>query len=206
MKTFVALFSVIAAVSASSELLENAYTLSIHTGRHLVAHGCAVNGVVLTNAHVVDLRAKDEVDRVPPKVYFRYEFGPNKGVGNSYGVSNLVDIAVIQLDQDPPYGFATLASRPEEGDKIHWFEFDYRKRKNVGKERRREGKIVNIAAGFVHLDENATRGSSGSCAYNKDGQVIGLITFGTSTGDGKGSAGIAGLWGSWWGDVPSSDE
>ncbi len=67
-------------------------------------HGCAVNGLVLTNRHMVDPRRNlDRFTEKLPKFFFRYEW-PDKtaGVGHSLEVSEVADLAIVVLDQDPP--------------------------------------------------------------------------------------------------------
>lgn len=165
------------------------------------AHGCAVNGLTLTNRHVVDFRKGPEEELRP--VYFRYGFGEDgdQGRGRSNFVSKGADLAVVLLDLEPKSYAPRAKQGPAPGDKVLWVEFDFRKRDKVFKSRLKEGKVLRTFAGHVVLEEEITRGASGGCAYNEAGEVLGIMAFGVETNDMKVSAGFVALWGPWWQDV-----
>ena len=201
MKTIITALAVFLGVHASAGIPDNAFTFEIFVGRGGIGHGCAVNGLLLTSAHLVDPRDDHDMDQ-PTKVRFRYSFPYGQtGRGASVQISSVADFATIEIDKEPQHGYARLGNRPKKGEKIHWVEYDYRKRKNVFKSRVRKGKVATIFAGHVMLEEGITSGASGGCAYNKDGEVIGLMMFSKYTEDNRVSAGVVGLWGDWWSDV-----
>jgi len=201
MKLFVTLFSVLLAVNAVASDPPEDFSFYIQTDNLGTGHGCAVNGLVLTNAHMVDPRERYDYD-VPAAVRFRYEFPSGQtGRGKSFYISGVADLAIIELDQEPPSGYAELGDKPEEGDKIHWLEYDFKKRKNIFDDRWRDAKVIKVIFGDVLLDDHVVRGASGGCAFNEDGKVIGIVTYGRTTGDRKTSTGITGIWGDWWKDV-----
>jgi S1-C subfamily serine protease len=176
------------------------YTFSLIPPLKGYGHGCAVEGITITNRHMVDFR-KDPTDELKA-TFFRYGF-PNgrAGRGKAVSVSEVADLAVVLLDI-PASQFGTLAkAAPEIGDVVRWVEYDFRKLDKVFHGRVREGKIVTNWAGHVVLDEDITRGASGGCAYNEAGEIVGLMTFGVNTEDRKIGAGIVALWGDWWKDV-----
>ena len=201
MKVIVTLLSVFLAVHAVASDPPQDFSFYLQTQRMGTGHGCAVNGLVLTNAHMVDPRDRDDFGQ-PHTVRFRYEFPSGQvGRGSSLFISSVADLAVVELDQVPPSGYAELAPKPKEGDTIHWLEYDFRKRKNIFKDRWQEAKVTHIFTGDVLLDREVVRGASGGCAFNEEGQVIGIVTYGMTTADSKASTGITGLWGDWWKDV-----
>jgi hypothetical protein len=188
---------------AGDEKKESPYVFEIQqmTGG---AHGCAVNGLVLTNRHVVDpRRGMDLWTKDLPQIFFRYEFPDGTiGRGNSQWVSLYADFAILSLDKEPPQGYAPLAQEgPKVGDKVYWWEYDFRKVKDVLQPRRREGTVVNLVAGNVLLETEAERGASGGCAFNEDGEAVGLLTFKVNTKDLKEAAGVVSFWGFWWEDL-----
>lgn len=203
MKTLIAAFAVLLAIEATATIIpaEN-HTFTIIAGKQgTLGHGCAVAGETITNAHVVDPRDSKDFSS-PHKIRFRYEF-PNGDVGRGYShkISAEADLATVILDNEPSDGYASLGPKPQVGDKITWIEFDLRKRKNILKSRERKGKVVFVVAGHVLLDQDITQGASGGCAFDKNGHVVGLMTFGMNTRDYKTAAGITGLWGKWWHDI-----
>ena len=201
MKNWFIAFVVFAAVQAAAvPVPDMPHSFAIQMRDGSSGHGCAVNGVILTNRHMVELSSeKGETKRA----FFRYEFpGGQVGRGESVSVSNRIDLATLKLDKDPPFGYARLGRKPVKDDLIKWVEYDFRKRKNAFKSRAREGKVVIAVAGEIIIDEPVTRGASGGCAYDERGEVVGLVTFGFGTADRKRGTGVPGFWGDWWADVP----
>lgn len=201
MKTLITAIAVFLTVHTAASTVENRYSFSMRVGRGGIGHGCAVNGLTITAAHMVDRREKHNFS-APPRMYFRYEFeGGQVGRGFSVQHSRNADLAIVSIDKDPPYGYATLAPKPKIGDKVTWFEYDFRKNKNIMKKRSRKSKIIQIISGLVLLKDKASGGASGGCVFNENGHVIGLVTFTIKTEDNKRATGITGLWGDWWQDV-----
>ncbi len=172
--------------------------------RHYAAlgSGCAVNGMTLTNRHMVDPRAADDFDPLH-KIRFRYEFldGVTQGRGYTLRVSNHADLAEVKLDKDPPFGYARLGARPIPDMEVFWMEYDWRKQEAIYAQRPRKSTIIRTTMGIAILKDPPSNGASGGCAYNANGDVIGLMTFYVDTEDHKTSGGVVGLWGQWWADV-----
>ena len=204
MKLLIALFA-LGASMVPTAIAKNMAPTTDHsfTIRHYGAtgHGCAVNGLTITNRHMLDPRKAGKREELP-RIFFRYSFSNGQeGRGRSTGVSMYADVGTVELQDEPANGYAKLADAPKIGDRIHWIEYDFRKRKNLFQGRLREGKIVTILAGMVVVDEAVTKGASGGCAYNEANEVIGLMEFFSRSYDGKTAGGIAGIWGDWWLDV-----
>jgi hypothetical protein len=166
-------------------------------------HGCAVNGLIITNRHMVDPR-REWWEGDLPKMFFRYEWpDETAGVGHSVTVSAIADLAIVKLDKEPPNGYAPLATeRPQEGDLVYWWEYDLRKQGDAFQPRYKEGKITTITAGHAILAKDVVQGASGGCAFNEYGEAIGLMSFGFgTTKDYKQNGGVTGFWGHWWRDL-----
>ena len=169
-------------------------------------HGCAVNGITITNRHMVDPRSAGDFSP-PHKMSFRYEFPDGvRGVGYSDKISNISDVAIVVLDKNPTFYGVLAAGPPRIKEKIVWVEYDFRKRSNIYKARTRTAKVVTVRTGRVYLDRSVTPGASGGCSYNEAGEVIGLITGRVPTEDSKESGSITGLWGYWWNDIVPKKE
>ncbi len=185
-------------VKADPPVPPHVFTIIHYAGS---GHGCAVNGITITNRHMVDPRSAGDFSP-PNKVRFRYEFPDGvHGVGYSDKISNVSDLAIVVLDKKPTLYGVLAAGPPRIGEKIVWVEYDFRKRSNIYKARTRTAKVVMVRTGRVYLERGVTHGASGGCAYNEAGEVIGLITGWLTTGDSKKAGSITGLWGDWWNDI-----
>ncbi len=164
----------------------------------LHAHGCSVNGYLLTSAHNVDPRAaEDQLTPLPP-MFFRYEFrGLNGGIAAAVGVVQNADVGVLALTAPAP-AVAMLGPSPDIGDRIRWVEYDWRKQDKWMHPHGREAKVTSIWAGLVILDRGVTPGASGGCAFNDAGQAIGLMTFYAHADDDGLVGGVIGFWPGWW--------
>jgi S1-C subfamily serine protease len=176
----------------------------IHYGA--TGHGCAVNGLTLTNRHMVDPRPAGEEHKPAYKTRFRYAFTNEptntEGRGYSATISSVADLAIVKLDKEPPFGYARLApTAPAIGASIFWIEYDFRTVENIYRVRGRKAKVVSNVAGILALDQQTNPGSSGGCAYNAAGEVVGLIAFYHKAENGKRAGGIVSLYGDWWTDV-----
>jgi len=184
--------------SSSEDLVDVSHTFRISAFGG-AAHGCAVNGMTLTNRHVVDKR--NSVLEPLALFKFRYDFFKNanrRGVGQSLLVSPFSDLATVKLDQAPPFGFAKLGPEPKVGDRIRWVEYDFRTDKNAYKPRGRSGKVISVFAGQIVLKTEAIEGASGGCAYNDENEVVGLMSYKREMEDDNWVTVVVGFYGEWW--------
>ncbi len=189
-------------VFADDPLPEHARASIKMSARWSSSHACAVDGVVITNAHVVDRRLPTNMgDPIVPAT-FRYQQvdGP-EGIGELFAIIGSADIALVNLDQYPTYFAPRATEAPAEGDEVSWYEYDLRKNEDAYKRRRRTTRVVTDFAGTLVLKDKATTGASGGCLFNEVGEVVGLMTFQIPTDDGKRGTGIAGIWAHWFDSV-----
>jgi len=151
-----------------------------------LGHGCAVDGLALTNNHVV-------LDDVGEPMGFRYSFtGGPSGHGFVDASATTADIAILEL-ANPPGIYAVRAMEPPNvGDTITWVEYDWREPADAFKDRHRSAKVLRLVGGAIIMDEVPVSGASGGCAYNAAGEVVGLVTFSIA-----GAGGVTGIWGPW---------
>ena len=164
-----------------------------------MAHGCAVNGKTLTNRHVIDITPEGVYMSAPPQMRFRYTFPRGiEGYGKSLYISQASDAAAVELDKQPA-NYAPLATGPPEiGETLIWVEHDFRDEANAFAIRYRKSIVTQVRAGMVIIEGDVMEGASGGCAYNRAGEVVGLITWRMGTKDHNQVSGITGLWGEWW--------
>jgi hypothetical protein len=192
------------------QIVQAEWIPSAPAGKHTFAifhyrgfgHGCAVNGVTLTNRHIVDPRLPETFFIPIGPLSFRFGFanGP-QGTGRSIMLSASADVAQVKLSSEPA-NYATLAVHgPAVGETIMWVEYDFRTQGEAFERRYRTTTINRIVAGHAILEDTPVGGASGGCAYNAAGEVLGLMTFGMPTSDLGMAGGITALWGEWWKDA-----
>lgn len=154
-------------------------SLSVATRTIVLGHACPVNGYVLTASHVVyDEHFRQYLDVSWSDGYH------NEGFAAVSAVHSALDISFLSMYEGDspvylPAGDATV------GDKVFWFEYDFRTQKNAMRARRRFAYIIREVAHYYVLDESPVSGASGTCLINKDGQVVGIINASWETEDGR---------------------
>ena len=84
------------------------------------------------------------------------------------------DLATIALaDEVPPRHRFMIADSIREGQKVHWFEYDFGRK--FLQPRERKAKVVRVLAGHVVFDKNPEGGASGSCLLDENDHVVGIV-------------------------------
>jgi hypothetical protein len=104
------------------------------------------------------------------------------------GVSPISDIVALYLEG----GTVTYLPRGEArtGDRVFWFEYDFRTHSNALRARRRFANVLRVVARQYVLDDIPVGGASGSCLINERGEVVGIVTGGWKLDDGS-AVGVA---------------
>lgn len=139
-------------------------------------HGCPVNNVLITNAHVM----LDDKGR--PVVAATISQQGKQGLAALVTFAAALDLAL--LEPSIPLDYLPGGTAAEPGDVVYWFEYDFRTVKNALRGRRRVGKILRIVAGHYVLDVTPNPGASGSCLINEKGEVIGVVNAAFETAEG----------------------
>lgn len=153
-------------------------------------HACAVGGHVLTARHVMQDRQTRQ--------YVAAAWSDGRG---SEGFASVVvghaalDIALLDLMVTRGDGVVFLSrGEAKVGDRVYWFEYDFRTRPNAMRARRRVAKVLRIVAQHYILDDVPVGGASGSCLINEQGQAVGIVVAGyETTQDGLGVGIVARL-------------
>lgn len=141
-------------------------------------HGCPVDGVVVTAAHVM-CEKPGECGRAS------WSSRGYSGMAEVHRPSTYLDIVILTTYGGPVVDLPR--GTVEVGDVVFWYEYDFRTRKNALRARRRFANILRIVAEHAVLDEVPVSGGSGSCVLNERGEVVGLITAAFDTDDEKGA-------------------
>ena len=164
-------------------------------GNHGVASACAVNGYVITAGHVV-----------APFTYYPglyremvgyawsdYNEPPKQGYFTPGAVSPFRDIGVIFPDEDGdnPFQHKLSTSALQPGDHLRWIEYD--RGDDYFKCKEASGTVIRLIAGHIMIDGEATQGASGTCVFNDQGTVVGIISWGIN-----GTTVVINLTGRWW--------
>jgi hypothetical protein len=89
------------------------------------------------------------------------------------------DIASLVSKEEPlEFGFLFAETPPKAGDVIRWYEYSFRNAKEGLRNVLRTSKVTrNIALHIVSVPAPMP-GASGSCVFNMDGDVVGIVSAG----------------------------
>ncbi len=145
-------------------------------GRFGMAHACPVDGQIVTAAHVVN-----PFFGIPgmQKVFTNYSWSDGRGHSGfvrAKAVNNYRDLGLLKTTSgDSPDFYKTSDNDPKAGDKVYWVEYDLSKASVAYKMKTRQAKVLRVKAGHFVFDGEPVRGASGSCVFNKAGEVVGIL-------------------------------
>lgn len=158
-------------------------------GRGGIAHGCPVDGIIFTAAHVAQFENDEGIPIGPvPGYAFSTEEG-GEGYVKVSAVNQVRDIAVLSL-QSGDVSYYKLGATPEAGDTVYWREYDFEEVALA--EVFVETTVEHIVAGHVVTTDYPNQGASGGCLFNEEGEVIGIVVW--SLMSGGVSVSITGVW------------
>jgi S1-C subfamily serine protease len=166
-----------------------------------MGHACPVStNLAITNAHVIDGDGSPE-DAATTPVGGRYQsLRGMDGTFATISVSPVSDLAIILTNRaDPPLSYYSLAKTPPKiGERLWWVAYDWN-RQRAFSPKLLSGVVKQVIAGHIIIDAKTPEGSSGGCMLNRQGEVVGITTFGIEFSDDEGGvAGAVGLWGKWF--------
>lgn len=144
-------------------------------------HACPVEGIVYVARHSIH-----QTNESP--MFFTWEDSTGKkGKAQPGAYSYYLDIGKLVLIQgDTPHYYKKASSLPEVGETIHWVEF---KRKNMLDEVRK-ARVKYYRAGYAYFDKPPNIGASGSCLFNEEWEVVGIVVWRIQKGSGQGAASL----------------
>lgn len=160
-------------------------------GRTGYAHSCPVmtnengTGIILTAFHVLYREVVSPITGevfLVERFYFIEDAEGNVGHAKPLDNHRYADIAALSTDLEVRE-YYPIGARPSVGDDIYWYEYDFSKPEKAFAPRKREGEVVNTRVYHVVFDETPVAGASGTCVFNSDSEVIGILVRGRGLDD-----------------------
>jgi hypothetical protein len=142
------------------------------------ASACAVDRYVLTARHVIKPFAS-----IPflhdVMVHYTWSDGDGReGLFQSLVTSDYRDLGILDpINMTPVYQQLAVVP-PQEGDTVRWVE--YNKSGDDGDffaPVEKSALVIRTVAGYVTFDVPPTNGASGTCLFDKSGDVVGVVVW-----------------------------
>ncbi len=160
------------------------------------ASACAVEDYVLTAHHVAAPFAGVPFLHDRQVGYAWSDPSGRAGLFDPVGLSAYRDLGLLApIGGDTPVYQTVSVVPPQEGDIVRWVEY-HKKNDDEGDffaPEERSATVVRLVGGSVTFDEGPTTGASGTCLFNADGEVLGIVVWGF---DGTGVAVL--VVDAWW--------
>lgn len=160
-------------------------------GRYSMAQACAVDGYVISAAHVVE-RVEPGDNRIG--LGYVFQQGDRAGFLTPSGSLFSRDLGFFVVDFGTVAYSARAASDPKPGDKVYWYEYDMKK--SPLRVIRQDGKITGVLAGHFSFKPEPQQGASGGCVFSAANEALGIVTWSVGY---PGTEGVGVLiTGEWW--------
>ena len=167
-------------------------------GRYGIAHACAVDGVILTAAHVVQPFALTGSPIAESILSYTWSDDTgNEGVVNGAGVMASRDLGMFELRTGTPHSYAHSLTELSLGQEVFWKEYELADLHAAYQPVVRRAKVVTLLSGHVLLDPAPTKGASGGCLLDTLNQVVGIVIWNERFPRG-GIGWAASISGQWW--------
>ena len=143
------------------------------------SHGCYVEGKLYTARHVVQ-----PFGRPPVNAAWRDGYG-NEGLAVLRAISSFGDLAMLEIVSGEPYlNHPKSRAEVEPGTVLAWFEYSYQSVPDAFRAKYRKATVTRAIGGVLVLDKLPVPGASGTCVFDEEGAVVGLIVWGHEVGVG----------------------
>jgi hypothetical protein len=169
-------------------------TVQVHS--FVIAHACAVDGQLVTNRHVIDPRLQFD-GAVSLSVRFSTPQG-EEGWARTGWRSTSEDLAFLIPETPLTYYAPRAASAPKQGDHVRWVGYSWKSRTRAFERKEFGGRVSQITAGHIIVEEPTSQGTSGGCVYDAVGDVVGIISSQVPTEDNSAATVVVSLYGKWF--------
>jgi len=144
-------------------------------GRFGISHACAVtDSIALSAAHVLDPFPSAQTGLFGG--YYQ-DYDGNIGRVDAFGVSADRDLGVFNLAKGVPFKPSKIALRsPYPGERIWIRGYELRNKKAALSMRLWHTKVLQSIAGHLILEDPVDHGTSGGCAYDERGDLVGIAS------------------------------
>ena len=98
----------------------------------------------------------------------------NNGAAKFESASAVVDIAMLHAQGSSSPANVTVG---KPGTAIYFFDYDYSSVETAFDSLLRRGSLLKRIGGYVVFQPAPSKGASGGCLYNKDGEAIGIVVW-----------------------------
>lgn len=162
---------------------EPAYPAMSLIGRYGYGHACPLPRGILTAAHVAYGVSRDGR---PTPLFYAYQQGARHGFLSPLFALQSRDLAILKLDLgDEPEANEPALVFPRPGDEVSWFEYDFQRNAYALRATRRKAKVVRTMSGHMVFAPAPVQGASGSCIFDAEDRVVGIVAWGMATMDGE---------------------
>ena len=158
-------------------------------GLYGAAHACPVlikgEGHVITAGHVAwhVVTNGGELARIP-KYYLIEDGVGNTGAAGAEAYNMYTDLAYLTTDLQITRWYSR-GNLPAVGDEVTWVEYDFTKPDRAYRSRERSAKVLNVRLSHIMFDKVPASGASGTCLFNVEGEVVGIVSWRQVVGAGE---------------------
>jgi hypothetical protein len=167
-------------------------------GRYTIGHACPCDGMILTAAHVAHplyLRLGYQSETI---LYSWSDDLGNDGYTSSAFLYLSRDLGELKVIAGTPSFYRHAELEPEPGSVLHWIEYDYQAKTKAYAPIRREAHLVRNLAGHLIINKTPVRGASGSCLFNSENDVVGIVVWSVRVGVSDYIGIAVSISGPWW--------
>jgi len=142
--------------------------------RNGFAHACPCDGVIWSAGHVVG----DKSNSWRLQDYTWADYLGNSGILLGRRTLPTRDLGMFSVSSGNPKYYSAALELPNHGDKVYWIEYDLSGTDDMFAIRRRSAEVTRLVADHIIFDAAPTLGASGTCLFNREEEVVGVIVWG----------------------------
>ncbi len=151
-------------------------------GKHGAAHACpvatqALGNIVVSAGHVLwkEIILDGQIVDIE-RLYLVEDSDGNIGRMLPVVNHNYSDIGIMRVSLED-VNYYPEALQISVGEDVHWWEYSYETAATAYMPSERSATIMNGLAGYIFFDESPLPGASGTCLFNENDEVLGVVSF-----------------------------
>lgn len=167
-------------------------------GRTGLAHGCAVDKLIITAAHVANPFYGNPALSDHLAGYAWSDTAGNSGYLMGVAANVYRDVGVLSVASGAPVYCRRATEEPRAGELLRWIEYNSGKLAGAYAPKLRHASLLRTVSGHLILDQPPERGASGSCVIDSAGLVVGIVSWTAPATSTKNVAFVVSVSGPWW--------